>query len=1006
MSSPSSTPKKAKGKFRFLKKTPSLKSEEARVSIINAVIKGDIQVLTQVLANGKQFVNEKDPEGWTPLHFAAHTGNYDMMELLLAAQANPNLPTNDGTLPLHYLVRQPSSPRMLHLLREVIMSMQDIDFPNRFGETALFSAILRANIEAIDILLQEGADANKPQRDGETPLHYAVRRGIPQAVQKLLEYDADPNILSKHNTSAYDLAVRTKATKVLVLFARFNVLKQGEDTVGQAVEAARDAEDRALIDELKTEVIREWRRSKFRSRTSNPTPTQAKLSNSSNLPPIWQSPASSSTSPVQDRLSSSNDEPSDSESASFDSLEGGSEEEFEFDEGPLTAAKVWEDVSSEDTKAHIERVGTISLGELLGRGAYGRVFKGLDLTTGQFVAVKEFIWMKLFHGFETVAMIEQQLSCLLQEIEMLKELDHPNIVRYLRWHKTSFGLYLVMEYVEGGSLAQILRLFGPSPEHLVALYAQQILDGISYLHKRCIGHRDLKGANILITKDGICKIGDFGLAIQVAAAGEQAGSAFVGTPYWMPPEVVENESGTVSLLSDIWSFGCVILEMLFGHHPYSNLEPLQAIFCILEESHPPFPPDISDNLLDFLNCCFHRKETMRSTAEELLRHRFITTAQKEARPRLASFEDLRLMFQRNRSLNPESELLHLPTSSDIQKNFPLPYFESYSLDGSHSSSLESLPESNIPSLYLRLRELALNLADSVDRLSTRSGQTEKAIHHLLKKISETRSENLTPSRRHRTVSQLGSSPSPLVSQNSLGSIPSPSRSSKAPRASSIMSPEAMRDQRRNSSTSLAETSDEFPNHISLVPLIFDRQYIFCAPYRSRFSAKLASSYSNPLSLGVPRWTIHLWAVCCNFLLAFPSSSESVDAPSQPIAAIYIPFASESDNNEKKSDNVFVLSLEDPSGCLMLRCNSCAQLKELRDAFNEAHDYPWYYCEEVLSSYAPLRSNCNGEIDNLTNDSVPGDSLSSSFDESVSKEFISRIKGTGATGFLNFVSKNN
>ncbi|MDP2436270.1 MAG: ankyrin repeat domain-containing protein, partial [archaeon] len=421
----------------FAKKSaPKPADESARLLINSTVNAGDCALLETLLNTGKYSVNERDADGWTPLHYACHQGAFSMIRLLLKAEANPNLGTNDGTSPLHYLVRQPASDEMLDTLRDLLGSVGNVDAPNRFGETPLFSAILRANIRALEMLLEEGSDPNKTQRDGDTPLHYAVRKGSVDAVSMLLAYGADPNVVSKANTSSYDLAVRTKATNVLDLFAKFNVLKRGEDIVGQAVEAARDAEHRSLIEDLKTEVIREWRRSKFRGKPGSEG-SSARSTGSGSTDPRISARARRAMETLPDGALAWSVSSEDGESATFDSLEGESDEEsLEASEGPLTAESVWQDVSTGDIKAHIERIGTIGLGELLGRGAYGRVFKGLDLTTGQFVAVKEFIWMKLFYGFETVAMIEQQLSCLLQEIEMLKELDHPNIVRYLRWHKT------------------------------------------------------------------------------------------------------------------------------------------------------------------------------------------------------------------------------------------------------------------------------------------------------------------------------------------------------------------------------------------------------------------------------------------------------------------------------------------------------------------------------------------------------------------------------------------
>ncbi|KAE9605224.1 putative protein kinase STE-STE-Pl family [Lupinus albus] len=169
------------------------------------------------------------------------------------------------------------------------------------------------------------------------------------------------------------------------------------------------------------------------------------------------------------------------------------------------------------------------LGDEIGKGAYARVYKALDLENGDFVAIKQV-------SLENIA--QEDLSVIMQEIDLLKNLNHKNIVKYLGSSKTNAHLHIVLEYMENGSLADIIKpnKFGPFPESLVALYIAQVLEGLVYLHEQGVIHRDIKGANILTTKEGLVKLADFGVAIKLTDADLNTNSV-VGTPYWMAPEV-------------------------------------------------------------------------------------------------------------------------------------------------------------------------------------------------------------------------------------------------------------------------------------------------------------------------------------------------------------------------------------------------------------------------------------------------------------------------------------
>jgi serine/threonine protein kinase len=143
-------------------------------------------------------------------------------------------------------------------------------------------------------------------------------------------------------------------------------------------------------------------------------------------------------------------------------------------------------------------------------------------------------------------------------------------------------------YCENGSLHSICKNFGKFPENLVALYMSQVLHGLLYLHEQGVIHRDIKGANILTTKEGLVKLADFGVATKQSGLDQ---SSVVGTPYWMAPEVIELSGATTS--SDIWSVGCTVIELIEGKPPYHKLQPMQALFRIVNDEHPPIPGSAS-----------------------------------------------------------------------------------------------------------------------------------------------------------------------------------------------------------------------------------------------------------------------------------------------------------------------------------------------------------------------------------------------------------------------------
>jgi len=219
------------------------------------------------------------------------------------------------------------------------------------------------------------------------------------------------------------------------------------------------------------------------------------------------------------------------------------------------------------------------------------------------------------------------VNALKLEVELLKDLDHPNVVSYLGFDETISHLSIFLEYIPGGSVGSCLKKHGRFEKTVVKSFAGQILHGLVYLHTKNILHRDLKADNILVDLEGVCKITDFGVSKRAGDIYENnANMSMQGTIFWMAPEVVSNQKKGYSAKIDVWSFGCVVLEMFCGKRPWSQHEVVQAMFNLgAGRQAPPIPDDVSISKVGrhFLESCFTIDPVERPTAERLLCHKFL-----------------------------------------------------------------------------------------------------------------------------------------------------------------------------------------------------------------------------------------------------------------------------------------------------------------------------------------------------------------------------------------------
>ncbi|KAH9973475.1 hypothetical protein BGW80DRAFT_241207 [Lactifluus volemus] len=281
------------------------------------------------------------------------------------------------------------------------------------------------------------------------------------------------------------------------------------------------------------------------------------------------------------------------------------------------------------------------LGNCIGRGQFGSVYRALNLNTGQMVAVKRI-------GLDGLK--EEEIAQLMREVDLVKRLSHPSIVKYEGMARDKNTLSIILEYAENGSLGQTLKAFGKLNEKLVASYVVKILEGLDYLHRSDVVHCDLKAANILTTKTGNVKLTDFGVSLNLRAMGRE-NKDVAGTPNWMAPEVIQLKGASTK--SDIWSLGCTVIELLTGRPPYGDIaNTMTVMFRIVEDDCPPIPERFAQPLASFLRECFRKDPTERPSAEELFEH-----------------EWLKNHWGLNKDLRPQDSIPFLRrVSADLQKN--------------------------------------------------------------------------------------------------------------------------------------------------------------------------------------------------------------------------------------------------------------------------------------------------------------------------------------------------
>lgn len=274
--------------------------------------------------------------------------------------------------------------------------------------------------------------------------------------------------------------------------------------------------------------------------------------------------------------------------------------------------------------------GPWTKGKVLGRGAVGTVFLA-QLHDGRQAACKQ---------IATEGLKGDDLKAIVREITVIQSLHHAHLTRYIGIEYVAaptHKLSIFMEFAPGGSVRQLLKRTGTLHEDRCASYIDQVLKGLEYLHDKGVAHRDVKGANVLLSGEApypkTAKLADFGASKRIEKLGEDASgggaSGLRGTPRWMAPELIRGElTGDLEgwVLTDVWSVGCTLVEMATGKVPWPAFpNPMAAMFHIAQGIAPPLGATVlSSSASDFLRLCCRAAPADRPRPADLRTHRFLT----------------------------------------------------------------------------------------------------------------------------------------------------------------------------------------------------------------------------------------------------------------------------------------------------------------------------------------------------------------------------------------------
>ncbi|KAI5967438.1 hypothetical protein KGF57_000381 [Candida theae] len=275
--------------------------------------------------------------------------------------------------------------------------------------------------------------------------------------------------------------------------------------------------------------------------------------------------------------------------------------------------------------------------KLIGRGNFGDVYRATYLIG----KMPEFVAIKVINLDDSGDDIKQTIK----EIQFLNKLRHQHVVKYFESFIHATNVFIVMEYCGGGSCSDLIKFQKKIPENIVGYIIKKVLTGLAYLHAEHKVHRDIKSANILLTEDAQVKIGDFGVSTEITLSKKKR-NTFVGTPFWMAPEVIMRGGGSrrnggggandggYDYKADIWSTGITVIELVTGAPPLADHDPMKVLFDIPKQKPPQLKGHYTTNIKEFVKRCVTADPEKRPNCTQLLQHEFITQLQGNARQEL------------------------------------------------------------------------------------------------------------------------------------------------------------------------------------------------------------------------------------------------------------------------------------------------------------------------------------------------------------------------------------
>mmetsp|Transcript_15664 Transcript_15664/g.61193 ORF Transcript_15664/g.61193 Transcript_15664/m.61193 type:complete len:910 (+) Transcript_15664:73-2802(+) len=563
-----------------------------RTPLHYAAAVGNWDLGSLLIKNKKQSpLNMADDYKWTPLHVAAKNGHLVFVRKLVRAGADPNALTAGNMSAMHFvaaLVPPAGLPKAAHMLELTIKSLVDVGADsnqrNVNWRTPVHVAAKRGSDVAIRALLKyEGDVHRKTKNEKETPLHCAVRGGYKQIVELLLKSGADPSAVSEAG-SAFDLAKDNSAIADLCEEYRERNRRPDSD-----FDSTREREViyASKLSDLPEDAMKLLSNSDL-------------LENEALLMDNWDIllyVLRFLTRKVYKRME-----------------EKGAQGEEQKKEDRKPKSKTMLELSLEEGNERFITSGNprkmFKILDDAGHGGFGSVYSAKSLAEKRRIAIK-----RLPH------MTEKEQWNNFDEIHFLSECAHSCIVKYYSTYFSRDEIWMIMEFLEGGSLGEAVSRYKLEEEH-IAYVVKEILRGLRTMHSKHLVHRDLKSANIMLSITGDVKLIDFGLCADVRK--EQLCN-MVGSPFWIPPEMVLRQPHGCP--ADIWSLAILALEMANGKPP-NRKSALKSMFLVGVGVTPGLddPSKWSNEFADFLSRCLVVDPKERATASELLKHPWIKTA--------------------------------------------------------------------------------------------------------------------------------------------------------------------------------------------------------------------------------------------------------------------------------------------------------------------------------------------------------------------------------------------